>query len=315
MLRKFTCFVLRILIVLLPFCFADEEASAVNKPYNLVVVCTFKNESMILDRWLQHYINEGVDHFYVLDNGSLDDYMGKVQHIPGDMITLVRDSSSPMHGLQDKLMNKYFRSLIIADATWVMVVDVDEYVYPTDPILCITDVLAGLSSNITRVWMPWKVFGSNGHTKQPQAGVVQGFTKRAPVHINLDKHALGYGKTVARVTSGLHLLTHSSHNVGYNNEVHYSDGSLVNLGDHMTSVLITDDTIKTHPLQLNHYMFQSREYYETVKCSRGGGQSGHVKKYTMEFFDVHEPPANQIEDTALLVRYEKRKEGCSPSTT
>lgn len=285
--------------------------SEIIKTFNLVVVCAFKNESMILESWLKHYIDEGVDHFYMLDNGSQDDYMGIIQRIPGDMITLVRDSSPPMMGLQDKLMNKYFNSLIVADANWVMVVDVDEYVYPTDPNSCIKDVLAGLSSHISRVWMPWKVFGSNGHAKQPQAGVVQGFTKRAPVHINLDKHALGYGKTITRVTGGLHLLTHSSYNTGHSNAVHFSDGSPVNLGDHMAHMLITDNIIQTHQLHLNHYMFQSREYYETVKCSRGGGQSGHVKKYTMEYFDTHEPHANPIEDTALLMRNVRRQKVCS----
>lgn len=279
-----------------------------HKQYNLVAVCTFKNESMVLESWLRHYISEGVEHFYIIDNGSQDDYLRILQHIPGDLITVVRDSSPPKMALQDHLMNKYFTSLIVADATWVMVVDVDEYVYPSDPNSCIADVLAGLPSDVTRVWLPWKVFGSNGHIKQPQS-IIQGFTKRGPVHINLDKHALGYGKTIARVSNRLHLLTHSS--TTGNNPVHYSNGTLVNLGDHVAKELITDESIRTHPLQLNHYMFQSREYYETVKCSRGGGQSGHIKKYTMEYFDTHEPHVNQIEDTQLLMRYEARKKVCS----
>lgn len=310
MLLVFSAVALRCLMVPLSLYLAQSQLAVVKKLYNLVVVCTFKNESMILESWLHHYIQEGVEHFYVIDNGSQDDYMAIMQRTHGNMITLVRDSSPPQIGLQDILMNKYFTALIIAEANWVMVVDVDEYLYPADRHACISDVLAGLPSNIFRVWMPWKVFGSNGHIKQPLAGMVPSFTKRGPVHINLDKHALGYGKTIARVTNQLHLLTHSS-STGNNSAIHFSNGTLLVLGDHMAKVVVTDESIRSHPLHLNHYMFQSREYYETVKCSRGGGQSGHIKKYSMEFFDTHEPHANQIVDNALLQRYQARTKQCS----
>ena len=28
-----------------------------------------------MKEWLEHYINEGVEHFYLIDNGSDDEYM------------------------------------------------------------------------------------------------------------------------------------------------------------------------------------------------------------------------------------------------
>jgi len=42
--------------------------------YYLSVYAIFKNESVALEEWLTHYINEGVDHFFLIDNGSTDDY-------------------------------------------------------------------------------------------------------------------------------------------------------------------------------------------------------------------------------------------------
>ena len=44
------------------------------KKYFLSVLSIFKNESHILEEWLNHYINEGVDHFYLLNNNSDDNY-------------------------------------------------------------------------------------------------------------------------------------------------------------------------------------------------------------------------------------------------
>jgi hypothetical protein len=282
------------------------------KKFNLVVVSTFKNEKLIQQEWMQHYINEGVEHFYLLDNGSQDDYMTGLQRFPAEMYTLVRDSSPPKTALQDFLMNKYFVSLVKSDAKWVMVVDVDEYIYPTNQSSCISSVLDDMPPNIGRVWVPWKIFGSNKHKTQPKSGVVSSFTKRAPMYTSLDRFALRYGKLIARVTPQLHLLTH--HSVNGNRNVYFPDQRLIEFGDHRENHTITEATIVTHPLQLNHYMFQSKYYYETVKCSRGGGQSGRGSKYTMAFYNAHEPLANKLEDTELKSRvknYLKQRRSCS----
>ena len=40
----------------------------------LSLYAIFKNESHILKEWILHYLEEGVEHFYLIDNGSTDDY-------------------------------------------------------------------------------------------------------------------------------------------------------------------------------------------------------------------------------------------------
>ena len=47
--------------------------------YTLSVLAMFKNESMIIQEWIKHYIEEGVEHFYLIDNGSTDDYYEKIK--------------------------------------------------------------------------------------------------------------------------------------------------------------------------------------------------------------------------------------------
>jgi len=279
------------------------------KPFNWVVVATFKNESMILSSWIQHYINEGADHFYLIDNGSQDDYLPLVQHFPQQqMITIVRDSSPPKRILQDILMRTYLTPLVVKNAHWVLVVDIDEYVYPLDNNRCISDVLDSYPKNVHRVWLPWKIFGSNNHTVQPTEGIVQGFTKRRRVDHLLNEAALGYGKSFTRVHPNLVMWTHYSGDD--NRPVYYSNGTVVQYGKNLAEVTVDEDTGRTQPLQLNHYMFQSRDYYRRIKCERGGGQSGKVPKYTMAFFDENEPHANAIEDLGLKQRYEVLDSKC-----
>ena len=42
--------------------------------YYLSVLAVFRNESHIMKEWICHYIMEGVDHFYLLNNFSTDNY-------------------------------------------------------------------------------------------------------------------------------------------------------------------------------------------------------------------------------------------------
>jgi len=152
--------------------------------------------------------------------------------------------------------------------------------------------------HVNRVWTPWKIFGSNGHAEQPE-GVVSGFTRRAE-GVSLpfrrtgkgtyESH-VGVGKTVARRVARLDV--HESATSGDNETLYGWDAA------HTPARLMVQ--LPAQPvLELNHYMFMSRSYYEHTKCVRGGGQTGPGNpKYTMRYFDETEPACNAVEDTAL----------------
>ena len=68
--------------------------------YTLSVLAMFKNESMIIQEWINHYIEEGVEHFYLIDNGSTDNYYEKIKMYE-KYFTLVKDSTRlPRSGTQ-----------------------------------------------------------------------------------------------------------------------------------------------------------------------------------------------------------------------
>ena len=45
----------------------------------LCLVAIFKNESHILKEWIEHYLNQGVDKIFLVDNGSTDSYYSILQ--------------------------------------------------------------------------------------------------------------------------------------------------------------------------------------------------------------------------------------------
>lgn len=36
------------------------------------LLAIIKNEGMVIQEWIEHYIWQGVSHFYIIDNGSTD---------------------------------------------------------------------------------------------------------------------------------------------------------------------------------------------------------------------------------------------------
>ena len=245
----------------------------------------FKNESWILTEWFNHYLSQGVDHFYLIDNGSTDTYT-----YPETKVTLIKDDTRYPENTQNILMNKHYLKKVRNETEWILICDIDEYVYARRQYHTIPQVLQSLPSTIQKIWIPWKVFGSNKNVKQPSS-VINGFVRRHP----LQQHALqkvngriekilGTGKMISRAKHVYELMIHET--LTDDNTIYTSHGI----------PYTSPSDPETYPLHLNHYMLMSREYYEKIKCSRGGGQSGHIYKYTMKYFDELDPHCKILDE-------------------
>ena len=74
--------------------------------YNLVVLAIFKNESHIINEWITHHLNQGVEHFYMIDNGSNDNYRDEIP--VGAPVTIVVD---PTRNDQNGCYNRNFKDI------------------------------------------------------------------------------------------------------------------------------------------------------------------------------------------------------------
>jgi len=59
--------------------------------YFLSIGAIFKNESNGLEEWLLNHLNEGVEHFYLINNGSTDNFMPIIEKY-NKYITLFNDN-------------------------------------------------------------------------------------------------------------------------------------------------------------------------------------------------------------------------------
>ena len=105
------------------------------KQHYLSVLAIFHNESHIMKEWIQHYIAEGVDYFYLINNFSTDDFLPILQQHCCSRVTLI-NSCTPNEELNSAQVESYvymLREHIKDNTEWLIIVDFDEFMYALDP--------------------------------------------------------------------------------------------------------------------------------------------------------------------------------------
>lgn len=185
------------------------------RKHKLSIVSMFMNESMILAEWIEYYINQGVEHFYLIDNGSTDDYKPIISKHK-KYISFVKDDTRYDKNTQEILVNRHFLSKIKQNTDWIIFIDCDEYIYvPEAPNLFsfLTDFDNNNKYNeITDIYVPWKIFGSNNLLKQPSC-IINSFTKRMDIEKfkkMAEEDKRGKGKSISRTRNLDRIGVHKS---------------------------------------------------------------------------------------------------------
>ena len=255
----------------------------------LCIVAIFKNEGHALKEWIDHYLREGVDHFFLVDNGSTDGY-----DLKGYEEKVEVWINNKKHA-QVELTNHYLEKAKKYD--WVLVVDLDEFMYARKGFKTIKEYLRTIPSNVHEIQVPWKLFGSSGHVKQPKS-IIQGFTKRKKYPDVFNSYNMVYVETKSIVRGS--ALKHIDMHVHTNTQKQLSNGKTLDT----TFQTIHEKLLKDSCLHLNHYRIQSWDWYSKVKMTRGDalgktGDNKRDKKY-FKYYDT-----NDIVDTELKRKWLK----------
>lgn len=274
----------------------------------ICLVAIFKNESHILKEWIEHYLNQGVDKIFLVDNGSTDSYYSILHpYISTGKVDLVLDNKK--HA-QTELYNKHFLHKCRA-YEWVIVCDLDEFIYGRKYCNSIKDFLSKVHPSFSQIFIPWKMFGSNGYdtmTQEQPYSVISNFTKR----INNDdiRHnrfrsfiyrghiKYIYSKTIIRTKYLLKFDVHCSHT---SNNKYMTSYVLPNNHVHPNKnfVEINENIIENSALHLNHYAIQSLNWFMKVKATRGDiNSSNNENVRNIEYFKEYN--FNDIDDNELL---------------
>jgi hypothetical protein len=261
----------------------------------------FKNEGHAIREWLDHHIREGVDTFFLTDNGSTDTY--DIQdYIDNGTVILRKD---------DKKAQKEHLNYYLKDAKkyhWVIVIDLDEFIYSRLGFKTIKDYLKTVDKNIYLIQLPWKIFGSNHRIKQPKS-IIRGFTRRKKHKDNIDTLHDDYVecKCIVRgsklIKLDIHVPTVKDINFLNHRTMTTNHTDVLNSA---TFALATENILKTSCLHLNHYRIQSWDFFRKVKMTRGNAIQNQLNNFRDKKY-FKQMDYNDIVDTELKRKTLKNK--------
>ena len=293
----------------------------------ICLIAMFKNESKILNEWIEHYISEGVDKFLLIDNNSNDNYRETIEkHIMSNKVEIVVDKTPGRKGLQTSLYNKYFlKKSKLYD--WAIICDLDEFIYSRRGFPTIKSYLSILPRNVSQVCIPWKMYGSSGYNiidkKQPDS-VVDNFTKRSiyqmnhwdrvewgegnvkskivtrdnKITVNRDKY--NFAKSIVRTKDLIRFDVHL-HNVKHRSICSNNRSDLISHVFCKINKVILDNSC----LHLNHYAIQSLRWFMNVKVKRGASNNSSNSR-DINYYRKYDKYSNLVDDDELYNKKQRR---------
>lgn len=241
----------------------------------LTVMGMFRNESWIMNEWIQHYKNEGATQFILIDNDSTDDWRKTIRE---EYLTDKNIIWTELHGnvrdqqvrIYNECLNKYKPK-----TDWILPIDFDELLYSRKGFKTIVEYLDTLPKDISQVKVPWKLFGSSGLVDHPES-VAKSFVYMDPDLVydeDREVYDESHVKSIARVSSVISLNIHA-HKIKSGKSIVVSGKDVE---DDMRPWVPYED-IDNNPLHCNHYFTQSEQYFREKQIMRAGGNNPNWRK-------------------------------------
>lgn len=128
------------------------------KQYCFSICAIFKNESLILQEWIEYHLIVGVDHFYLYNNNSDDNFRAILApYIEKKIVTLIEWNYPPPSQFP---AYQHFYDNFWNETQWVAYTDLDEFICPFRE-HTIKDWIKKYN-NFGSVVLYWKQFGTSG---------------------------------------------------------------------------------------------------------------------------------------------------------
>lgn len=223
---------------------------------------------MNLKVWIDHYLWQGVDAIYLIDNGSTDDPLPILQpYIDSQKVFYFHmpEKHQQLKHYLDVIRNES----LIEKTEWLIICDLDEFYY-SHPNRLIDTI--GDFNEYDVVYSNWRMFGSDGLIEHPK---------------DIRKSILYRDEELAPSTKYIFKPNKVSLD---KMDIHHIEGDL-------------HSTYENEKIRLNHYPIQSKEFYTKVKMTRGdiANQSWENIRDMKYFEDYDKSKTRKDEDLPNLL--------------
>ncbi len=282
--------------------------------YELAVCAIFKNEGRFLQEWLTFHHGIGVNHFYLYNDASEDDFQSVLQPwIARGLVTIIEWPTQAQVPAYNHCVRTFRQQ-----AKWIAFIDLDEFLFSPQG-QDLPQVLQEYA-DLPAIFVYWVLFGSSGHTTRSHEPVVESYTRcmdfNAAINDNFD-HGNEPGKP--NYVSGWAVDGKSIVNPRLVRTYNIHKPKTLWLGEtldenrNIPRVKAEGGTPSYAKLRINHYWSKSIEDL-TEKVERGSICNKRRPKRNLERWLTREKLLNVAEDTSILSTW-KRAKATSTLTT
>lgn len=270
---------------LLIFVFFASVLSAKERfRYEISIGAMFQNEAPYLREWIEYHRLIGVDHFYLYNNNSDDDFESVLKpYIQKKIVEIIH---WPSEGVDDwtQIHVAAFNDCLSRSKTetkWLALIDIDEYIVmhqesSLKKFLKPYDEKKGIAAII----ISWQMFGTSGVWEIPSNQLmIETLTQRAPKEYPAHTNVKSIVKPKYCTGNWIHACYYLP---SWGHTYSFNGGSWP----------LTDE------IQINHYWLRSEKYLREFKAPRRAKYEGKV--WSEEDIQSFIEEMNQEKDTSIL---------------
>lgn len=264
----------------------------------LSVCAIVRDEAPYLAEWLAFHRLVGVERFYLYDDGSLDGTPEiALERACRDVVLTLwgpgrSDYYCPVecrYGKTDQVTAyNHFLRHFGGETEWCAFMDVDEYLHHST-VYDLRVALEGQESHLA-LWVPWLVFGSNGHQTRPTGTTIESYPRRGPPGEPSMDYWGKHGKIVAQPERVRYFGLYSGHNASFRGGCPVDER-----GRAVTGFINPFPSAETW--RVNHYYHRSQEEAR-AKVDKPDNNCDADSRRTWERMQAHD--LNDIEDRTIL---------------
>lgn len=242
--------------------------------YELTVAAMFHNEGFYLKEWIEYHRMAGVEHFWLYNDRSSDDWQEILQpYIDEGLVDVFQWTAPTTYTNQDEAIGscrgnhiRAFKDALrraLGTAKWLALIDLDEFILPMKE-ATVTECLEKYFQQAPAVYVNWRCFGTGDVSIPPGH----------PILFDLTASSL---KDHSRNTIGKSIVRPEFVDIDRIWYIHYCpliEGSLYVNGDGENMApfeglrLDSDGFTHTKFIRINHYVMRDKNYFENVRLAR-----------------------------------------------
>ena len=250
-------------------------------------ICTIqRNRAPWIVEWIAFHYLMGFRHFYFFAHRCTDATYQILTHLQRriEIKAFILGDDTPRPQLS---AFQYAYDNFSDEVDWMAFIDGDEFLFPTkstDVAHALRDIDDGFMSALG---VYWSCYGSNHFLIEPTGLITENYRHRAADNFDRNAHI----KSIVRGGLG------SSVSVSSNSHIFITPNGTFDENRQLITSGYTNSTPTWNHLRINHYICQSRNYFESFKQTSGAADAGSNVVRSEDWWQDHDK--NDIYDRSL----------------